>query len=203
MVSQPLVAGTVAGLVVGDVGLGLRMGAALQLVWIAVLPVGAAAFPDGATASVVGVGMAWLLGRDGMGAGWAAAAGILAALLAGHVGQRLVGVLRRLNTRLEEAAIADAQLGSGGGVARAVATATLLRVLTGASVAAVFLAVEPLVALGLAALPRAGAFPLYVWAAPVAVGTMAALTRRIAERWLMLAGLGVGLVVLLVSRGGA
>ena len=34
MVSQPLVAGSIAGLVVGDVPLGAAVGATLQLVWM-------------------------------------------------------------------------------------------------------------------------------------------------------------------------
>lgn len=203
MVSQPLVAGILAGLVIGDMTLGLTVGAALQLVWIGVLPVGAAPFPDGATASVVGVGTAWQLAGDGVGAGWALACGIVMALLAGHVGQRVVRRLRRVNIDLARMAEEGAERGSGAGVARAVAAATGLRVLAGALLVALFLAVEPLVAVPMLALPVADGFPTYVWAAPIAAATIAATTRQRIERWLLLAGFCAGLLAFVLTRGTA
>jgi mannose PTS system EIIC component len=60
MIARPLVAGGVAGLLVGDVGTGLRVGALIELFALDVLPVGAARYPDygpptvGATALAAG-----------------------------------------------------------------------------------------------------------------------------------------------------
>ena len=86
MLSQPLVAASIAGLVVGDATTGLVVGAALQLVWMGVLPVGAAPFPDGAVSGVCGVGASVLLARSGVPAGLAVACGIGIALVAGAFG---------------------------------------------------------------------------------------------------------------------
>ena len=46
MLSRPLVAGAVTGLLVGDVGAGVRVGALIELFALDVLPVGAARYPD-------------------------------------------------------------------------------------------------------------------------------------------------------------
>ncbi len=60
MIARPLVAGGVAGLLLGDVGAGLRVGAVIELFALDVLPVGAARYPDygpptvGATALAAG-----------------------------------------------------------------------------------------------------------------------------------------------------
>ena len=55
MFSQPLVAGTITGWLLGDVHTGLIIGAILQLIWINMLPVGASIPPDSSLASVLGV----------------------------------------------------------------------------------------------------------------------------------------------------
>ena len=46
MIARPLVAGVVAGLIVGDVQSGLIVGAVLELFAMEVLPFGAARYPD-------------------------------------------------------------------------------------------------------------------------------------------------------------
>ena len=61
MFSQPLVAGTCAGLIVGYPEVGLLVGTVLQLVWVGTLPVGGTPFPDTGLAAVVGAGLAALL----------------------------------------------------------------------------------------------------------------------------------------------
>lgn len=53
MVSRPLVAATLAGAVVGDPLAGLAVGVVLELFHLAVLPVGAARYPEGGPAAVV------------------------------------------------------------------------------------------------------------------------------------------------------
>jgi len=63
LVSRPVVAGPVAGLILGDPATGLRVGVALELFALDVVPVGAARYPDFSAATVGAViyaaGTAW------------------------------------------------------------------------------------------------------------------------------------------------
>ena len=71
MLARPLVAGGITGLMLGDVGAGLRVGALLELFALDVLPVGAARYPDygpptvGATALAAGAPWELTLGLAG------------------------------------------------------------------------------------------------------------------------------------------
>jgi mannose/fructose/N-acetylgalactosamine-specific phosphotransferase system component IIC len=58
MVSRPLVAGTLAGWALGVPGLGITIGAILELYLIVSFPTGGARFPEGSTATVVAVAAA-------------------------------------------------------------------------------------------------------------------------------------------------
>ena len=58
MVSRPLVAGTLAGAVLGDAALGLQMGAILELFLLVGVPAGGGRMPDGGIAAVVAVAAA-------------------------------------------------------------------------------------------------------------------------------------------------
>ena len=58
MYARPLVAGTVAGLIAGDVTTGLALGVLLELFALDVLPVGAARYPDHGPATVAAVAAA-------------------------------------------------------------------------------------------------------------------------------------------------
>jgi PTS system mannose-specific IIC component len=58
LLSRPLVAGTVAGVLLGDLESGLRIGAVLELFALDVLPVGAARYPDYGGATVAAVALA-------------------------------------------------------------------------------------------------------------------------------------------------
>jgi PTS system mannose-specific IIC component len=104
MLGRPLVAATVAGLVLGDLETGLRVGVLLECFALDVLPVGASRYPDYGPAAVVTV---FAHGRaaepDPLGA--AIALGLIVAILGG----RGMEVQRRLNGRLvsrESAALA-------------------------------------------------------------------------------------------------
>lgn len=52
MIARPLVAATVAGAILGDVGAGLAVGTVLELFALEVLPIGAARYPDYGPAAV-------------------------------------------------------------------------------------------------------------------------------------------------------
>lgn len=129
MAGQPLVMGCLAGAAIGQPGLGLAIGAALQLLWSRLTPVGAAAYPDVGPATVAGVAAAGILVRGEP--AWrptfeapfpagavavAALTGALVAILAGRLGQVLTVALRRDNARLAHAADRFAGAGSFRGV---------------------------------------------------------------------------------------
>jgi PTS system mannose-specific IIC component len=71
MIARPLVAGTVAGAILGDTMAGMRMGVLLELYALDVLPVGASRYPDygpatvAATAAVAGSPWELSLGLSG------------------------------------------------------------------------------------------------------------------------------------------
>ena len=194
MLSQPLVAAFVAGFVLGDVQLGLVVGATLQLVWIGVLPVGAAPFPDAALAGVVGVGVASFL-SPGVVGGWGVAAGVLAAMAAGAVGQRAIALVRRRNVRHADIARAAAERASAGGVYRAVALGLVTRFAAGTVLAAIFLGAALLLRVWVWPPPPAGTFQTGLWAAPLAAAGVAAAARSKVEWVLAGAGFALGAVV--------
>jgi mannose/fructose/N-acetylgalactosamine-specific phosphotransferase system component IIC len=94
MISRPLVAGTVAGWLAGDVHTGLRVGVLFELFALDVLPVGAVRYPDSGPATVaavvLGAGSIWQLSL-----GSSVALGLVLALLGGWTLQ----FLRRSNAR--------------------------------------------------------------------------------------------------------
>jgi len=94
MISRPLVAGTVAGWLVGDVEAGLRIGVVVELVALDVLPVGAVRYPDYGPATVaavaLGAGSPWELSL-----GLSTALGLVLAVLGGWSLQ----TVRRWNAR--------------------------------------------------------------------------------------------------------
>lgn len=94
MISRPLVAGTVAGWLAGDVHTGLRLGVLFELFALDVLPVGAVRYPDYGPATVaavaLGAGSIWQLGL-----GVSVALGLVLALLGGWTLQ----LVRRSNAR--------------------------------------------------------------------------------------------------------
>ncbi len=96
MISRPLVAATLAGLLVGDVGAGLWAGALLEVVSLRQLPIGAAHHWDTGPAAVVAAVAA--------AAGSAGPAGTLVGVgfgvLLGWLGGVSLHLLRRLNSRL-------------------------------------------------------------------------------------------------------
>jgi mannose/fructose/N-acetylgalactosamine-specific phosphotransferase system component IIC len=94
MISRPLVAGALAGWVVGDPALGLVVGALLELYLLVSFPTGGARFPEGATATVVAVSVAAAAESAG-----AIPLGVAAGLIWGQVGGVTISLQRRINGR--------------------------------------------------------------------------------------------------------
>lgn len=91
MISRPLVAGTIAGLIVGDPGSGLVIGVIMELFALDVLPVGASRYPDYGLGAVVAVATA-AGAPDVLGTGLGVGVGLITAYVGG-VGVHLVRVL--------------------------------------------------------------------------------------------------------------
>ncbi|HEX5387555.1 MAG TPA: PTS sugar transporter subunit IIC [Gemmatimonadales bacterium] len=132
MIARPLVAGTVTGVILGDIGAGLRVGVLLELFALDVLPVGAARYPDYGPATIAGVAVAagapWELSL-----GLAGTVGLIIAVIGGWSLQALRGMnaaaVQRHAAALaagEERAILRVQYG---GVARDAARSALLTAL--------------------------------------------------------------------------
>jgi len=90
MVSRPLVAASLTGLALGSLPLGFLLGVFLECLYAAQLQVGGSQVPDGASAAVVG-GTVAVLAPSAAGV----ALGLVAALLVGEVGGRLIVAFRR------------------------------------------------------------------------------------------------------------
>jgi len=181
MVGQPLVAGWLAGVIIGEPLTGLLMGAALQMIWSRLAPVGAAAYPDVGPATVGGVGLLafwpgargavdfhsdWptRFGFRGIPEGWqleaapvAILAGLGMALVSGGVGQRLVVRMRHANADLGRHADQAGRRGDFAGVERANLLGLLRAALLGVAETGVLLLVGWVAALFLPGfLPPAG-----------------------------------------------
>lgn len=94
MVSRPLVAGTVAGLIQGDLATGATVGVLLELFALDLLPVGAARYPDYGAATVAATAVA--AGSPGP---LALGLAIALALATAYLGQWSIYWVRRWNQR--------------------------------------------------------------------------------------------------------
>jgi PTS system mannose-specific IIC component len=113
MISRPLVAGSVAGWLVGDIEAGLRIGVLLELFALDVLPVGAVRYPDYGPATVaavtLGAGMPWELGL-----GLSVALGLVLAV----AGEWSLQIVRRWNARAIQRASAALAAGESSAIRR-------------------------------------------------------------------------------------
>jgi mannose/fructose/N-acetylgalactosamine-specific phosphotransferase system component IIC len=113
MISRPLVAGTVAGWLVGDVEAGLRVGVILELFALDVLPVGAVRYPDygpaTVAATVLAAGAPWETGL-GLSVGF----GLVLALAGGWS----LFVVRRWNARAIQQRAAALSAGESSAIRR-------------------------------------------------------------------------------------
>lgn len=95
MVSRPLVAGALAGWILGAPGLGFALGAVLEIYLLVSFPVGGSRFPEGGPATVVAVATAASSPLPG-----AVALGLAIGLVWGQLGGVSISRLRSLNARL-------------------------------------------------------------------------------------------------------
>ncbi len=110
MISRPLVAATISGMVLGQPAGGLLVGATLELIALETLPVGASRYPEWGSASVVGGALFALRPHPTAGA---LAMAILGALAAAWVGGWTMYVIRRFNGAIARRWIPTLGLGSG------------------------------------------------------------------------------------------
>ncbi len=103
-ISQPLVSCPLLGLIFGDFSTGLSLGIALELVWIAGLPLGGKVLPDGQAAGVVGMA-SYILGRPYATPDHLIFASLLFAALASLLGGHTDLLVRRFNSSLFRRAI--------------------------------------------------------------------------------------------------
>jgi PTS system mannose-specific IIC component len=99
MIARPIVAGPLAGLILGDVWTGLAVGMLFELFQYDVLPVGAARYPEYGPATVAAVTAAHAAAGP-LGIGLGAVVGLVTALAGGIS----IHVVRRLNARAMHAA---------------------------------------------------------------------------------------------------
>jgi len=106
MIARPLVAGTVAGAILGDIPTGLKLGVVFELLQYDILPVGAVRYPEYGPATVAAVATAHASsGVLGLGLG------ALVGLVTGLLGGVTINILRRVNSRIVHAAASELEAG--------------------------------------------------------------------------------------------
>ncbi len=178
MFARPLVAGPIAGAMLGDVATGVRLGILFELFQYDVLPVGAARYPEYGPATIAAVVAAHAAGGPaGLGVG--ALVGLVTSL-AGGVSIHLV---RRLNARAVRGAAAALEAGDPAVLVRVHAAAIARDAGRAALVTAAGLGLAALArAVVVGALPARGATLLAVAAIGAALATGAAGTLRLVGR---------------------
>jgi len=194
MIARPLVAGTVAGAILGDIPTGIKLGVVFELLQYDILPVGAVRYPEYGPATVAAVATAHAsAGVLGLGLG------ALVGLVTGLLGGVTINLLRRVNSRIIHAAAARLESGDPDALVRVHVGGLLRDALRAALVTLVGLVLawlaRPLLG---GALSVRGAVLLAVAAVATALAAGAAGTLRLVGRgpnlaWFA-AGLGGGIV---------
>ncbi len=200
MIARPLIAGPVAGAILGDLETGLKLGVVFELLQYDILPVGAVRYPEYGPATVGAVATAHAsAGVLGLGLG------TLVGLITGLVGGVTIHMLRRVNGRMIQAAAPTLEAGDPGALMRVHVAAILRDGLRAALVTAFGLglawAARPFLG---GILTLRGVTLLAVAAGGAALAAGAAGTLRLVGRgpnlaWFA-AGLGGGVVVAGVLR---
>ncbi len=118
MFSQPIVAGPVAGWMLGDITSGLVIGAMLELIWLLDLPVGTFVPADSTIAAIFAVSSAVLGSHGGAKPQTLGFCILLSAVLA-PVTMAADGFIRKINMRLADFAVSGARNDAGARLARA------------------------------------------------------------------------------------
>ena len=190
MIARPIVAGPVAGALLGDLEAGLRLGVLFELFQYDILPVGAARYPEYGPATVAATAAAHLLpGAAGVGFG------ALVGLVTGMLGGVSLDVARRLTVRAVHRAAPAIEAGDPRAIARVHAGGIVRDAARAALVTALGLALALGARTVLAhALPVAGALALAAAAAAAALAAATAGTLRMVGRGPALRWLAAGLV---------
>ena len=200
MIARPLVAGTVAGAILGDIPTGLKLGVMFELLQYDILPVGAVRYPEYGPATVAAVATAHAsAGVLGLGLG------ALVGLVTGLLGGVTINVLRRVNSRIVHAAASELEAGDPNALVRVHVGGLLRDALRAAVVTVVGLVLawlaRPLLG---GVLTVRGAVLLAVAVVATALAAGAAGTLRLVGRGPTLAwfaaGLGGGIVATLWLR---
>ncbi len=193
MICRPLVAGTIAGWIAGDVEAGLRVGVLFELFALDVLPIGAVRYPDYGPATVAAtafaVGAPWELGL-----GVSAALGLVLAVVGGWS----LLIVRRTNARAIQHSAAALAAGEGPAIRRLQYGSLARDAARGALLTAVGLAASWVLASTLR-LDRATALGLTLVAVGSALsaaanGAIRSAGRDVRLRWL-LGGAVVGVIL--------
>ncbi|HTI05417.1 MAG TPA: PTS sugar transporter subunit IIC [Gemmatimonadales bacterium] len=189
MIARPLVAGTVAGAILGDIPTGLKLGVMFELLQYDILPVGAVRYPEYGPATVAAVATAHAsAGVLGLGLG------ALVGLVTGLIGGITINLLRRVNSWVVHAAGPTLESGDPSVLVRLHVRALLrdaarAAVVTGIGLVLAWLA-RPLLG---GALTVRGALLLAVAAVGSALAAGAAGTLRLVGRGSNLAWFAAGL----------
>ncbi|TMK64803.1 MAG: hypothetical protein E6G52_06005 [Actinobacteria bacterium] len=200
MIARPLVAGTIAGAILGDIPTGLKLGVVFELLQYDILPVGAVRYPEYGPATVAAVATAHA-SSGVLGLGLGAVVGLVTGLLGGVT----INVLRRVNSRIVHAAALTLESGDPEALVRLHVGGLLRDALRAALVTSVGLLLawlaRPLLGV---VLSERGAVLLAVAAVATALAAGAAGTLRLVGRGPTLAwfaaGLGAGIVATIWLR---
>jgi len=94
MIARPLVAGALAGAMLGDLGIGLQLGVIFELFQYDIIPMGAVRYPEYGPATVAAVGVAHT-SAGALGIGLGAVVGLVTGLLGGIS----IHLMRRMNAQ--------------------------------------------------------------------------------------------------------
>jgi len=197
MISRPLVAATLASMLLGDPVRGMLVGATLEMFALETLPFGASRYPEWGSAAVVGGGL--FAFHDNASAG-ALTVAVLAALACAWIGGWSMVQLRKLNAKLarqRHEAVAAGSKRVVEGLQVFGLTADLVR---GGVLTAVMLSIfTPLQAYVLGTWntdPRVSRAVVVGVAASVAAGAVWKVVHAApGARWLLLGGVAVGLAL--------
>jgi len=190
MIARPIVAGPIAGAILGDIGTGLQLGVLFELFQYDILPMGATRYPEYGPATVAAVSAAHAAaGTLGLGLG------ALVGLITGMVGGLSLHAVRQLNTRAVRHAAVALEAGDPRVLERLHAASILRDGLRAAVVTALGLALAQVARAYLAGtLPPHGIALLNVAAVGSALAAGAAGTLRLVGRGPSLRWFAAGVV---------